>query len=139
MQISSDLSRTILTALVLALAPAKSIAQDIQDYQCTIRALVTTVDDGPVMESERKAYVGKMFSINRQSGVMTGALKNAVLSEPVVVDFGSSQNAFKAFSIFKGAGSYITVINVREFDDGPLKPFLYTSNESVYSGVCRHF
>lgn len=71
---------------------------------------------------------------------MTGALKNAYLAQPTVIDDGSSENGFKAVTVFKqGVGSGVYVINIAEFVDGAKKPFLYSIDTEVYFGSCVHF
>jgi hypothetical protein len=128
-------------ASLLTAFAASAHADVLRDYQCTIeRTASSQYAEGKPQQDQDGAYIGKQFSVNRQSGVMTGTLKNAYLAQPVVLDHGSNENAFKAVTTFKqGVGSSISVINVSEFADAPKKPFIYTSDSEAYFGHCLHY
>ena len=75
---------------------------------------------------------------------MSGALKNAYVTAPVVVDIGSPQNSFKAVTTLRpgegsGPGSNAYLLVVREYTNGPFKPFMFADNDEVYFGTCQHF
>lgn len=117
----------------------------VEDYRCTIERVVL----GPSSEAHLQAstttkFKGKEFTISRRTGVMTGALKNAYVTAPVVVDMGSSQNSFKAVTTLRpgegsGPGSNAYLLVVREYTSGPMKPFMFADNDEVYFGTCQHF
>lgn len=125
--------------VLLSMSPFVS-ADILQDYQCTIeRTAASQYVGGPQQKADERNYVGKIFTVSRRSGVMSGALKNDYQDPPLVIDHGSSEYGFKAISVLRGIGTGVSVINVAEYVDGPMKPFLYSSNEMVYFGRCVHF
>lgn len=130
-------SRLLSFALLAATIPALTGAGFLPDYQCTIERIDSSIRPGGMSGDSSK---GKQFSVNRQTGVMTEALKNAFHAQPTVIDEGSSENAFKAVTTFKqDVGSGVYVINVAEFADTQKKPFIYTSGSDVYFGHCVHY
>lgn len=115
------------------------------DYHCTIERIYDAEgDSSPLLDSLRKIFVGKEFTVDRRSGVMIGALKNSVVTDPVVVDSGSKDNSFKAVTTMRrdqgvGGGSSVFALVVKEFYDTPKKPFVFLDGDMVYFGSCRHF
>lgn len=116
-----------------------------QDYKCIVeRVSSASGDSGNAYQFRVDNYVGKEFSVDRASGVMAGALKNSYLTEPQVVDFGSSDNSYKVVSTMRidqgaGAGSNIYALTIEEFQSGPQKPFLFLENGNAFFGQCVRF
>ena len=134
--------------LVLSVAGAALMSTAVlagTDYRCTIERIVDSAEDGaPSIAAKRKVYVGKEFTIDRRTGVMIGALKNSYLTEPRVIDSGSSENSFKAVTTMRrdqgvGAGSNLFAIVVKEFAETAKKPFVFLENDMVFYGHCIHF
>lgn len=115
------------------------------DYRCTIERVIDSLDDNASsIAGKRKIYIGKEFTVDRRTGVMAGALKNAYLTEPRVIDSGSSENSFKAVTAMRrdqgvGAGSNLYAIVVREYAESSKKPFVFLENDTVFYGYCSHF
>jgi hypothetical protein len=131
----------ILSALVLISGTA--IAGN--DYRCTIERLsLAGGDSGAVYDLHKNNYVGKQFTVERTSGMMAGALKNSYVTKPQVIDMGSKENSFKAVTTMRvdqgtGAGSNVYALNVLEYEQGKMKPFVFLNNEMVFFGHCEHF
>lgn len=92
----------------------------------------------------QELYVGKEFSVDRRTGTMVGALKNAYVTKPVVIDFGSDTNSFKVVTTMKkdqgaGAGSNVYVLIVKEFASSRQKPFTFLDNTDLFFGTCVYF
>lgn len=117
----------------------------LEDYRCTIeRVVLGPTSNTTVQALATTRYQGKEFTVSRRTGVMSGVLKNAYVTSPVVVDIGSSQNSYKVTTTLRpgegnGPGSYVYLLVVREYTSGPLKPFMFAENDEVYFGTCRHF
>lgn len=80
----------------------------------------------------------------RATGRMSGALKNTYFTDPVVIDYGSRENAYKAVTTMRldqglGAGSNIYALNVAEYEEDEKKPFVFLWNGTVFFGQCIHF
>jgi len=115
------------------------------DYKCKIERLsFASGDSGNSYETYKELYLGKEFTVNRESGVMVGGLKNSYVTRPQVIDFGSTENSYKAVTTMKmeqgtGAGSNIYALNIEEFESGPKKPFVFMENNKIFFGFCEHY
>jgi len=115
------------------------------DYRCTIEGLsIASVDAVSSYATLSKIYIGKKFTVERKSGVMAGILKNSYVTNPQVIDAGSSDNSYKVVSTMKvsegaGAGSNIYALNIAEFEPVEKKPFVFLQNNQVFFGYCEHF
>lgn len=116
-----------------------------QDYMCKIDRVVLGQSNKAKQEQIlTQRYKGKEFSVNRRTGVMSGALKNSYLTEPEVIDSGSKENSFKVINSLRleqgaGRGTNVYVLVIGEYQEGPAKPFTFVENDEVYFGSCRHF
>jgi hypothetical protein len=111
------------------------------DYYCTIERVL---DAGRPDEPDVKGYpVSERFIVDRQTGVMTGGLRNSYLTQPQVIDYGSPDNSYQVVTTMKldqgvGRGSNLHSLVIREWASGLEKPFVYLWNMTVYFGSCRH-
>jgi len=132
--------RTIMLAALLVI-PASAIAA--RDYRCTIKHVVSA-SSAPNQEAQSSAYVGKDFTVERKSGLMSGVLKNSYLTKPAVIDLGSSENSYKVVTTMRreqgvGAGSNIYALTIQEYEARPDKPFVFLQNDMAFFGQCTHF
>lgn len=129
---------------LLLFFPAATYAHA-QDYKCTINRLSVAGDeDDKFTTHSKKIYIGKEFTVERRTGVMSGSLKNSFLTAPEVVDFGSTENSFKVVATMRreqgiGEGSNVFSLVINEFVAEPRKPFIFLENDRVYLGTCLHF
>lgn len=131
--------------LLFALVSVAGHAFAMSDYICKIDKVVL----GPSSEARtvdmlNERYRGKEFTVSRRTGVMSGALKNAYITSPVIVDSGSKDNSFLAVTTLRpgqgmGPGSYVYLLVIREFHEGKDKPFMFADNDQVHYGTCRSF
>lgn len=130
------------TWLAAAVAVVGAHAQE--DYRCKIDRVHNAEGDGPksLVHMARKSLIGKEFSVSRESGAMSGPLRNNHRSKPVVIDTGSTENSFKVVSTLNpneiGPGSAVFALVVNEYVDGARKPFVFLSSDTVYFGTCQH-
>jgi hypothetical protein len=109
------------------------------DYRCTVERAASASES-----SLGHMYIGKQFTVERKSGLMAGALKNSYVTEPQVIDYGSSENSYKVVTTMRkdqrdGAGSSLFALTNKEYADGVRKPFVFLSDNDVYFGWCEHF
>lgn len=109
------------------------------DYRCNIERVVAASEG-----KSNQMYIGKQFSVDRQTGLMIGALKNSYVTDPQVIDHGSLDASFKVVTTMRkdqgaGAGSNIYALTINEFQDGPRKPFIFLNNDEAFMGWCEHF
>ncbi|NMH67022.1 hypothetical protein [Shewanella salipaludis] len=126
---------------ILAILGSQAYAAG-SDYKCTIdRYSVASGDEGDVYEAYKKLYLGKVFTVERNSGLMAGALKNSHLTEPQVIDHGSAENSYKVVATMRkeqgvGAGSNIYSLTINEYEKSHQKSFVFLRNDEVFFGVC---
>lgn len=125
-----------------------STVQAGSDYLCTIQRIsFAETKLNPEIKLWEKTYIGEQFSVERKTGIMAGVLKNAQVSTPQIIDFGSKDNSFKVVTTMRieegaGAGSTISALTIEEFIESPKKPFVYLDTDvvlMVFFGTCEHF
>ena len=114
------------------------------DYRCVIAKVIKA--ESPqlnVPDGIEKNYIGKEFTVERRSGLMAGALKNAYHSQPEVIDPGGGGNSYKVITSLSlketGIGSNVYVLVVNEYVESEQKPFVFLENDVTYFGTCKHF
>lgn len=128
---------------VSILTTGVAVAND--DYRCTIERLsLAEGDSGGRYDLYKRLYIGKQFTVERESGLMAGALKNSYPTKPQVIDRGSEKNAYKVVTTMRldqgaGEGSDICALTVVEFEQGAKKPFVFLEDDAVFFGYCEHF
>lgn len=120
-------------------------AHSAPDYRCTIEKRLNAMPELPAIQKvQEKAYTGKRFTVERQTGVMSGALQNAFTTDPEIVDNGSAESAYKVVSTIKSEeqhvyGSNIYALTISENEASAQKSFVFLENSVVYLGQCEHF
>lgn len=105
---------------------------------------VTAIAESPaIRNAQEKAHIGRHFSVDRKTGVMTGSLMNAYAVEPQVIDEGSAESAFRVVTAIRsdegaGFGSAVYALNINEQENAAQKPFVFLENDKVYLGQCVH-
>jgi hypothetical protein len=129
-----------LAATVLAISNPSQLMAGPNAYQCKIVQVVTLSAKG-VTEPATNLFgdlVGARFSIDRRSGAMIGLpFDTRYWPDVVVLDPGSSDQSYKALIKSRGPNVNVMYIYVKEYHKGPLKPFLGSSDDNVYSGLCE--
>lgn len=125
------------TAALVALIGTANVSASV-DYRCKIERVLAASEG-----KSNQMYIGKQFSVDRQTGLMIGALKNAYVTDPQVIDHGSPETSFKVLTTMRkdqgaGAGSNIYALTINEFQDGPRKPFIFLNNDEAFMGWCEH-
>ena len=116
------------------------------DYKCTIKR-ISTAEDAPnptLKLYEKEGYIGKQFTVEKETGNMVGALKNSYATRPQVIDSGSHENSFKVVTTMRlyegaGRGTNIYALTISEYVKSTKKPFVFLENDVVFFGTCEHF
>jgi hypothetical protein len=128
----------IITILFMVLAASYTFAGS--DYRCVVTNAIEANIEGGLDEVGDKSIIGKEFTVDRVSGVVSVILKNNYLEPPTVIDQGSKDNSFKVLTVTKNSvTTSVRSLIIQEFIGGPKKPFVYQSNATVFYGVCSHF
>ncbi|ESS72887.1 hypothetical protein MGMO_44c00370 [Methyloglobulus morosus KoM1] len=115
------------------------------DYRCTVgRVAMASTKSATILAWEEKIHIGKQFTVERQTGLMAGILKNSFTTKPVVIDVGSKDNSYKVVTTMRldegaGFGSNIYALTINEYAYSSQKPFVFLNNDVVYLGECEHF
>lgn len=126
-------------AVVLLTLVATTNAWAAEDYRCTIESTVAAKEK-PI----NRIYIGKQFTVERRTGLMAGALKNSYVTDPQIIDYGSTENSYKAVATMRkdqgaGVGSSIYALTINEYDESDRKPFIFLQNDEAFLGWCEHF
>ena len=134
-------------ALPLAFISALACANDYdlftdKDYLCTVIQAFQLSDMGTY---ERGHYIegqtiGKKFSIARETGVITGYIRNDYHAKPQVISYGSTENGYHvvSFKAHDNGNTSIYYLTVSEFIKGKFKPFKYVIGTTTLTGTCTH-
>ncbi len=112
------------------------------DYLCNVKQAldlsnVGTFEKGAKIEKEA---IGKVFTVKRETGVITGYMRNDYHAAPKVLANGSDENGFHVISINSheiGSAS-VYYLTVSEFQKGNAKPFKYVIDTTTLVGTCTH-
>ncbi len=109
-------------------------------YECTVVSAMKLTDQGTLLPHWTiKPMVGAKFTVDRVTGrIMGGPLDNANLKIEVV-DRGTSEMSFQAFSR-STQKTHTSLIEIQEFVSDAEKPFVGTTTlyyPGVYSGICK--
>ena len=131
----------IATIVVLCLAGVSGrVNAGNTHYECTVVSAVKLTDQGTLSPHWTiKPMVGAKFTVDRVTGRITGGpLDNANLKIEVV-DHGTSEMSFQAFSR-STQNSHTSLIEIQEFVSDAEKLFVGTTTlyyPGVYSGICK--
>ena len=125
--------------LFLATISGRTHAGDTH-YECTVVSAVKLTEQGTLSPHWTiNSMVGAKFVVDRATGrIIGGPLDNANLKTEVV-DKGSREMSFQAFSR-STQKTHTTHIEIQEFASGAEKPFLGTTTlyyPGVYSDICK--
>ena len=108
------------------------------EYACRVLQVYDLAANGQLRSSAwDEVMKDGSFIVSRDTGDIVGQVLPTALAKSVgVVNRGSKQNAFKAVADF---GEQFQIIEIQEFRDGPVKPFVASSmgGAGIVSGVCR--
>ena len=134
--------RAILAALVLSLLAASQayaeVEQEPDRYSCRVEGFYRFAD-AQFRPDETSELIGQRFTVDRATGAITGfELSNAEALERMVIDRGSSKQAFKVLSVFEVYGPYqgVKYLHIEEFAPTPEKAFFAVSGSWLLTGHC---
>lgn len=116
-------------------------------YTCEVRHVYSLQRDGS-LRTEPKSELEKLmkespFAVSRETGALTGnsaGLDTSLAKSTRIIKGGSEENSFEAvadFGDFKNGAHPYQIIEVEEFQKGPLKPFVLMGENGVVTGMCR--
>jgi hypothetical protein len=107
-------------------------------YQCRVTGAAELKDDGSLVAIDRVAPGwGVSFNVDRATGLIAGgAADNATFASTEVV-FTPPDNLFYVISKSGGPNRHVSLLAVRAWTPGRVKPFVFVNSSWVYNGVCE--
>ncbi|MFT4756956.1 MAG: hypothetical protein ACI91R_001606 [Vicingaceae bacterium] len=108
------------------------------DYKCTIKNANQITKDGKPAEVESwNFYLGKEFTVERKSGVISGKqFKNNIASiKPIVYDHFAN-----GYSVIAATNDQVySYLQVNNFEESQKKPFILIQTNVVLTGICSPY
>lgn len=108
-----------------------------QAYICTVTAFHRLADDGNLSSSTEDPIVGKVFTVDRESGKIIGKYISSTGFETKVLDSGSEKQSFKVVATNPLGFLHVLYLVIEEFQRELRKPFILFDGTSAYSGTCE--
>ncbi|MFY2509331.1 hypothetical protein ACN3E9_13820 [Vibrio pectenicida] len=113
------------------------------NFKCIVLDAFTLEENGKIDQSSNvaKNALGKEFTVNRQTGQITGGgFVNTMSGQmPQVFDHLPSENGYKAITIYK-PNFTIDYLQINEYVESPKKPFVYKGAwGTTVTGLCSHY
>ena len=107
-------------------------------FDCTIKNVYSLDDDASLRKSGfQSAFEGNEFSVNKHNGEIVGETLTTMLANSTrVINIDSSENSFKVIAEFDGQ---FQIIEIQDFKQGKLKPFVASSmgGAGIVTGFCN--
>lgn len=115
----------------------------VKSYQCEILQIHSLDERGKLRELRPKLVLGKRFSVDRDTGKVSGPDAGFPWTfadgTATIASRGSSDNNFKVFHQAPAAkgGAHTTLLQVNESGTEATKTFVAVTGNEVYSGTCQ--
>ena len=119
--------------LLYILIPSTEASAGAEGYICISKIDYDLTSDGAL---KQKPTVPVLFHIDRTTGKVDGGMFASTWNLRSTILTTGGKNAVFALSIDFGQGDVALVI-VKEYADGPYKPFVASTALGTYSGVCE--
>jgi len=110
------------------------------DFKCTIKDAVHLEDNGTLNHKSDivTGYLGKEFTVNRKTGLITGAgINNSMSGQmPTVYDYLPQENGYKAVTLYK-PNNTVDYLQINQYSENKEKPFFFKGAFGIMvSGTC---
>jgi hypothetical protein len=127
---------TAIAAAVVLMFCGSAEAQNFSGYKCKIQHSLELGKDGSPQQRElADTYRNMEFIIDRASGRMLGGTTSETWKH-AVWDRGSDQQSFKAIYTSQTGFVHVQFLQIREFEEGGVKPFLLMDGTRTHMGTC---
>jgi len=110
-------------------------------YQCLIKEHLILQEDGSLKRPPIPYLIEQRFSIDRNSGRITGPEPGFAFSDSTyeVLSYGNTQNSFVSTIQARSAdhGVHFVYVRVEEFSRSKSKPFVIDEGGLIVSGTCE--
>lgn len=113
------------------------------NFKCSVLDAFTLGDNGKIDQSSKvaKNALGKEFTVNRQTGQITGGgFVNTMSGQmPQVFDYLPSENGYKAITIYT-PNFTVDYLQINEHIESPKKSFVYKGAwGTTVTGLCTYY
>lgn len=126
-----------ISLILISIYNGKAIAGELS-YTCEVKHVYSLSSEGSLKPSGfEKQMKGGSFSVSRVTGEIIGLVIPTLMAKSTaIVNKGSAKNSFKAVADF---GNQLQIIEVQEFVEGTLKPFVSSSmgGAGIVTGLCK--
>jgi hypothetical protein len=127
----------VIVAFLLFSVGGAAMAGD-QSYTCQVNRVYELSEGGSLESSSwEKEMKGSSFTVSRSTGEIIGKVVPTLMAKSTrVVNKGSKKNSFKAVADF---GEQYQLLEIQEFREGPVKPFVASSmgGAGIVTGSCK--
>jgi hypothetical protein len=128
----------VIAAGMLVIIGSMSGLAQASGYKCTIKHSLRLGEDGSAQpHGLADWYRNKEFIVDRASGRMLGVISSQVWNHEVF-DSGSNEQSYKSVYTSQGKYRHIDVLQIQEFLEGAIKPFLLMQGTDMFTGTCTH-
>ena len=130
-----------LSFIALGLVSTFSYGADLQrDLLCEVKGSYMLLDDGYLNGKIKfvQPSIGKKFSLNADSGVISGYMPNNKQSTPQVISTGSGSGQYASISFSANSFGEQSLLHFSVILDEKM-PFMYVIRHRVLSGHCEYF
>jgi hypothetical protein len=130
--------RVVLAAGMVVIIGSMSALAQASGYKCTIKQSLQLGKDGSAQPLDlADTYRNKEFIVDRASGRVLGDISYQVWNHQVL-DSGSDEQSYKSVYTSQGKYRHIDVLQIEEFREGAIKPFLLMEGTKMHTGTCTH-
>jgi hypothetical protein len=136
------MDRIVIPLFIFTIFSCDSVHAEAFAYECEVLSSNQISEDG-TLNSGYKIYKGRSFQVERSTGNIIGSgFNNASFETKTVLDPGNDVSSYKLISIsYVVAGTpnshNINYLEIMEWRETALKPFILINTGAVLTGVCR--
>ena len=113
------------------------------DFKCVVKEAYILDSNGKLnaKANSAKSKINKEFTVNRQTGQMSGGgFINTMSGQmPTVFNYLPNENGFKAITIYK-PNFTVDYLQINEYEEGKNKPFFYKGAWGIIAtGICNYY
>ena len=122
---------------VLLMLASINAYSEYDTYSCVIKQSQFVSNQGMLADQPRhKNLVGEGFSVDKNTGVIVGALTTDNLgAQPSIIDYGSKDQAFKVIIPYYPETT-VDLLLIEEYSSNNQKPFTFITLGSIFTGLC---
>jgi len=110
-----------------------------ESYECKVLTAAQLGNGGTLttLTGDLEAQTaGALFVVDRRTGQIAGGVGNNATFETRQVVFTPPDNPFYVVSFSHGPNRSVALLSIRDWVEGPFKPFVLVDSTFVFTGTC---